>query len=166
MTKVLVVYHSRSGNTAKMAAAVAEGARNGGAEAVLKKFEEATLEDLTGADGIVLGAPTYFGTLSGEMKGFIDRSVRVRGRLEDKIGAAFTSSGSPTGGNETTLISIIEAMLIHGMVIVGDPRDRGPLRRRRRRSPRRLGPDRLPKARRAGREIREGRRDGLKPGGS
>lgn len=125
MTKVLVVYHSRSGNTAKMAAAVAEGARNGGAEAGLKKFEEATLEDLTGADGIVLGAPTYFGTLSGEMKGFIDRSVRIRGRLEDKIGAAFTSSGSPTGGNETTLISIIEAMLIHGMVIVGDPLETG-----------------------------------------
>ncbi len=121
MKTVLVVYHSRSGNTARMAEAVAEGAKNGGAEVVIKKVEEATLEDLTVADGIVFGAPTYFGTLSGEMKSFIDKSVRVRGKLENKVGAAFTSSGSLSGGNETTLISIIEAMLIHGMIIVGDP---------------------------------------------
>ncbi|UEC43513.1 MAG: Flavodoxin/nitric oxide synthase [Methanothrix sp.] len=125
MTKVLVVYHSRSGNTAKMAQVVAEGAKSGGADVVVKKVEEAALEDLIGADGIVLGAPTYFGTLSAEMKGFIDGSVRVRGKLEDKIGAAFTSSGSPTGGNETTLLSLIQGMLIHGMVIVGDPLETG-----------------------------------------
>ncbi|MDF0590570.1 flavodoxin family protein [Candidatus Methanocrinis natronophilus] len=125
MTKVLVVYHSRSGNTARMAQAVAEGAKSGGAEVVVKKVEEAALEDLTGADGIVLGAPTYFGTLSAEMKGFIDGSVRVRGKLENKVGAAFTSSGSPTGGNETTLLSLIQGMLIHGMVIVGDPLETG-----------------------------------------
>ncbi|MGC9514804.1 flavodoxin family protein [Methanocrinis sp.] len=125
MSKVLVVYHSRSGNTAKMAEAVAEGAKNGGADVVLKKVEEATLEEMTAADGIVLGAPTYFGSLSGEMKSFIDRSVRIRGKLESKVGAAFTSSGSLSGGNETTLISIIEAMLIHGMIIVGDPLETG-----------------------------------------
>ncbi|MGB3944634.1 MAG: NAD(P)H-dependent oxidoreductase [Methanothrix sp.] len=125
MTKVLVVYHSRSGNTAKMAQAVAEGAKSGGADVVVKKVEEAALEDLAAADGIVFGAPTYFGTLSAEMKGFIDGSVRIRGKLENKIGAAFTSSGSPTGGNETTLLSIIQGMLIHGMVIVGDPLETG-----------------------------------------
>lgn len=125
MKTVLVVYHSRSGNTARMAEAVAEGAKNGGAEVVIKKVEEATLEDLTVADGIVFGAPTYFGTLSGEMKSFIDKSVRIRGKLENKVGAAFTSSGSLSGGNETTLISIIEAMLIHGMIIVGDPIETG-----------------------------------------
>jgi len=125
MTKVLVVYHSRSGNTAKMAEAVAEGARNGGADVVMKKVDEATVEDLAAADGVVFGAPTYFGTLSAEMKSFIDKSVRVRGKLESKVGAAFTSSGSLSGGNETTLISIIEAMLIHGMIIVGDPIETG-----------------------------------------
>ena len=125
MSKVLVVYHSRSGNTAKMAEAVAEGAKNGGADVVLKKVEEATLEDLTAADGVVFGAPTYFGTLSGEMKSFIDKSVRIRGKLENKVGAAFTSSGSLSGGNETTLISMIEAMLIHGMIIVADPIETG-----------------------------------------
>ena len=108
-----------------MAEAVAEGAKNGGSEVAIKKVEEATLEDLTAADGVVFGAPTYFGTLSGEMKSFIDKSVRIRGKLESKVGAAFTSSGSLSGGNETTLISIIEAMLIHGMIIVGDPIETG-----------------------------------------
>lgn len=125
MSKVLVVYHSRSGNTAKMAEVVAEGAKSGGAEVVIMKVDDATSEDLLAADGIVFGAPTYFGSLSAEMKSFIDKSVRVRGRLESKVGAAFTSSGSLSGGNETTLISIIEAMLIHGMIIVGDPIETG-----------------------------------------
>jgi len=125
MSKVLVIYHSRSGNTAKMAEVVAEGAKSGGAEVIVMKVDDATSEDLLAADGIVFGAPTYFGSLSAEMKSFIDKSVRVRGRLESKIGAAFTSSGSLSGGNETTLITIIEAMLIHGMIIVGDPIETG-----------------------------------------
>lgn len=125
MAKVLVVYHSRSGNTAKMAEVVAEGAKSGGVEVVIKKVDDATSEDLLAAEGIVFGAPTYFGSLSAEMKSFIDKSVRIRGRLESKVGAAFTSSGSLSGGNETTLISIIEAMLIHGMIIVGDPIETG-----------------------------------------
>jgi NAD(P)H dehydrogenase (quinone) len=125
MSKLLIVYHSRSGNTAKMAEVVAEGAESSGAEVVIKKVDDATSDDLLAADGIVFGAPTYFGTLSAEMKSFIDKSVRVRGRLESKVGAAFSSSGSLSGGNETTLISIIEAMLIHGMIIVGDPIETG-----------------------------------------
>ena len=123
--KVLIVYHSRSGNTEKMAEAVFQGVGNSGVNAKLKKVADATLDDLTGADGVVFGAPTYFGTLSGEMKSFIDESVKVRGKLEGKVGAAFTSSGSISGGNETTLISLIQAMLIHGMIILGDPIDTG-----------------------------------------
>jgi len=125
MSKVLVVYHSRSGNTAKMAKAVGEGAKKAGADLVLKEVKDTNLEDLTGSDGIVLGAPTYFGTLSAEMKGLIDNSVKLRGKLEGKIGAAFTSSGSISGGNETTIISMIQAMLIHGMIITGDPIETG-----------------------------------------
>ena len=95
MTKVLVVYHSRGGNVATMAAAVAEGAKEGGADVVMKKVEEAALEDLAGADGIVLGAPTYFGTLSAEMKGFIDGSVRIRGKLENKMAPPSPPRGAP-----------------------------------------------------------------------
>jgi NAD(P)H dehydrogenase (quinone) len=98
MTKVLVVYHSRSGNTAKMAAAVAEGARKVCAEA----FEEIRRGDLGGYDrsrGIVLGAPPTSGPIRRD-EGLHRRSVRIRGRLEDKIGAAFTSSGAPRAENE------------------------------------------------------------------
>ncbi len=125
MPNVLIVYHSRTGNTAKMAEAIANGAKTAGADVSLKETKDATLEDLTGADGIVFGAPTYFGTPSGELKSFIDTTVKVRGKLEGKVGAAFTSSGSISGGNETTLLSIIQAMLIHGMIILGDPIEAG-----------------------------------------
>lgn len=73
------------------------------------------------ADGIILGSPTHFGTMSENMKKLINESVKIRGKLEGKVGAAFTSSGAVSGGNETTLLSMLQAMLIHGMIVVGDP---------------------------------------------
>lgn len=71
------------------------------------------------ADGIILGSPCYFGQMSAKMKGFIDRSLSVYRKLDGKVGAAFTSSGSSASGAETTLLSIIQAMLIHGMIVMG-----------------------------------------------
>ncbi|MHC1579363.1 MAG: flavodoxin family protein [Candidatus Alkanophagales archaeon] len=125
--KVLVVYDSRGGNTERMARAVGEGARAAGAdvEVEVKSVKEATLSDLEAADAIILGSPTHFGTMSDGMKKFIDESVKIRGKLVDKLGAAFTSSGHPFGGNETTLLSLLQAMLIHGMLVVGDPLETG-----------------------------------------
>ena len=121
MLEVLVVYYSRTGNTEEMAKAIGDGLGNAGVDVRVKKVEETTLDDLKTADGVVLGAPTYFGSMPSVMKEFVDRSHDVRGKLEGKVGAAFTSSKSISGGNETTLISMIEAMLCHGMVIIGDP---------------------------------------------
>ncbi len=121
MAKILVVYDSGTGNTEAMAKAVAEGVRIGGGEVVVKRVDEVNIDELPGFDGIILGSPTYFGSMSSKMKGFIDNSVKVRRKLENKVGAAFTSSGSPFGGNETTLFSLIQALMIHGMIIVGDP---------------------------------------------
>jgi NAD(P)H dehydrogenase (quinone) len=125
VVKVLVAYYSRTGNTAKMAEAVAAGARSAGAEAVLKEVGAVSLQDLKEADGIVIGSPTYYGLMAAEVKQLFDRSSEVRGDLEGKVGAAFTSSASFEGGNQTTLLSILNAMLIHGMVIVGDPMESG-----------------------------------------
>jgi len=121
MPKVLVVYDSRTGNTEQMAAAVSEGVRQSGVDVEVKRADECTTSDLEGADGIILGSPTHFGAMSDRMKKLVDGSVKIRGKLENKIGAAFTSSGNMAGGNETTLTSLIHAMLIHGMIIVGDP---------------------------------------------
>lgn len=125
MARVLVVYHSRTGNTAKMAEAVVEGAKSAGSDAVLKKAGETTSEDLKKADGIIIGSPTYYGLMAAEVKQLFDRSSDVRGQLENKIGAAFTSSGSADGGNQTTLLSIMQAMLIHSMIVVGEPMQSG-----------------------------------------
>jgi NAD(P)H dehydrogenase (quinone) len=125
MAKILVVYHSMTGNTAKMAEAVAQGARSAGADVAVKKAIDTTLDDLLKADGIIIGSPTYYGLMAAEIKQLFDRSSEVRGRLEDKVGAAFTSSASIEGGNQTALLSILQAMLIHSMIVVGDPMESG-----------------------------------------
>ena len=125
MKNVLVSYFSHTGNTAKMAEAVASGAKSAGVEVKLKKVEETSLDDLKWSDGIIIGSPTYYGQMAAEVKKLFDRSSDVRGQLENKVGAAFTSSASIGGGNQTTLISIIQAMLIHSMIVVGDPMDSG-----------------------------------------
>lgn len=123
MPKVLVIYDSRSGNTAKMADEVAEGVRISGIEVEVKKVEDAKPEDMLNAEGIIFGSPNHFGTMSEKMKAFINDSVKVRQKMENKVGAVFSSSGAIGGGGETTVFSLIQAMMIHSMIIVGDPHE-------------------------------------------
>lgn len=119
MPKILIIYDSSSGNTEKMARAIAEGARKvAGVEVLLRKVDQAKVDELLEADGIIMGSPCHFGQMSTKMKAFIDESVKHYGKLDGKVGAAFTSFGG-SGGSETTLLSIIHALLIHGMVVVG-----------------------------------------------
>ena len=120
MTTILVVYDSRSGNTEKMAFAVSEGAKQTrGAKVIMKKVGQTSLEDLLETDGIIMGSPTYYGQMSAKLKALIDESVKIHGKLEGKVGAAFTSAGGTATGAETTLLSILQAMLVHGMVVQG-----------------------------------------------
>jgi len=119
--KILVVYDSKTANTEKMATAVAEGARQvQNAEVTLKKVDQAEIQDLLDADAIIMGSPTYYGQMSGKLKTFIDDSAEIHGKLAGKVGAAFTSSGGTACGAETTLLSILQAMLVHGMTITGN----------------------------------------------
>lgn len=125
MARALIVYDSRTGNTEKAAFLIAEGARRvSGVNCVLKKVDETTLNDLLSADGIIIGSPTYYGGMSAKIKDLIDRSVSIHGKLDGKVGAAFTTSGGTATGAETTILSIIKAMLIHGMIIKGNPDDK------------------------------------------
>ncbi|MGC8976306.1 MAG: flavodoxin family protein [Candidatus Ratteibacteria bacterium] len=119
MAKVLIIYHSKTGNTEEMAKSVEEGVKEEKVEVILKSIEETKLEDLLDADGIIVGSPTYFGLPSAEIKELFDRSVKYYGKLEGKIGAAFTSSAHIAGGNETTIMGILQMMLIHGMIVQG-----------------------------------------------
>ena len=120
MARLLISYYSRSGNTRKMAEKIREGAESvEGVAVALKKIKETTLDDLLHADGIVLGSPTFFGVMAAEAKDLIDRSVKYFGKMIGKVGGAFTSSGGIGGGNETTIVSILQAWLIHGMVVQG-----------------------------------------------
>ena len=119
MAKVLVVYYSRTGNTEEMAKAVEKGVRETGVECELKRVEETTPEDLLNADGIIIGSPTYFGLPAQEIVKLLDDSVKYYGKLEGKVGGAFSTSGILGGGNETTVMGINQMLLIHGMIIQG-----------------------------------------------
>lgn len=142
MTKILVLYYSSYGHTAKMAEAVAKGVRAGGCEVdILRVPETAPPEvaeaagfkpdhshaEIAGAqalkayDGIIVGAPTRYGRMPSQMAAFWDTTGGLwqQGALIGKVGAAFTSTASQHGGQETTLFSILTNLLHMGMTIVG-----------------------------------------------
>jgi NAD(P)H dehydrogenase (quinone) len=125
MLRILVVYDSQTGNTEKMAQAVGEGiGKVTGVDYEIKKVDKTSLDDLVGADGIIMGSPTYYGQMSAKLKALIDLSEKIHRKLEGKVGAAFTSSGGTATGAETTLLSILQTMLVHGMIVQGRPDDK------------------------------------------
>ncbi|TSB05233.1 NAD(P)H:quinone oxidoreductase [Sphingorhabdus contaminans] len=141
MTKVLVLYYSSYGHIETMAEAIANGARGAGAEVTVKRVAEtapsevaqaahfkldqkaeiASVDELKNYDAIIVGTGTRFGRMSSQMASFWDQAggVWMRGELNGKVGAAFTSSATQHGGQETTLFSIITNLLHFGMTIVG-----------------------------------------------
>ncbi len=143
MCKVLVLYYSSYGHIEAMARAVAIGARGEGATVDIKRVPEtvpepvaqsahfkldqpapvAKIDDLAHYDAIIVGAPTRFGRVPGQMANFLDQAggLWMRGVLEGKVGGAFTSSATQHGGQEVTLFSMLTNLLHFGMVIVGLP---------------------------------------------
>ena len=141
MAKVLVLYYSAYGHIETMANAIAEGAREAGAQVDVKRVPElvpedvakkshfkteqaapvAVIADLANYDAIVVGTGTRFGRMSSQMASFLDQAggLWAKGALIGKVGAAFTSSGTQHGGQEVTLFSIITNLLHFGMVVVG-----------------------------------------------
>lgn len=119
--QVLVLYYSKGGNTKKLAEEVSKGIESVGVRAVLKNTQEVTKEDFLNSAGIIAGSPVYFGIMAAELKKVFDDFVGLRKKMENKVGAAFTTGGHHTGGKETTIMSILTCMLIYGMIIVGDP---------------------------------------------
>ncbi|WP_375381476.1 NAD(P)H:quinone oxidoreductase [uncultured Sphingomonas sp.] len=142
MTKVLVLYYSSYGHLEQMADAVAEGARAGGAEVDIRRVAETAPDAVVAAahfktdtahaviegpdalvayDAIIVGAPTRFGRMPAQMAQFWDTTggLWFSGALVGKVGAAFTSTGSQHGGQETTLFSILTNLLHQGLTIVG-----------------------------------------------
>ncbi len=120
--EILVLYYSKGGNTRKLAEAIAEGVGMvDGMTANLKHTDDVSKDDFLSCKGLIAGSPVYFGTMAAQLKKIFDEFISVRKKMEDKVGAAFTTSGDPTGGKETTMMSIIQALMIYGMIIVGDP---------------------------------------------
>ncbi len=144
MTRVLVLYHSTYGHIETMAQAVAEGARSvEGVQVDIKRVPElvpeelarasgykldqkapiATVADLENYDAVIVGAGTRYGTAASQMRNFLDQTggAWMKGALVGKVGGAFTSTATQHGGQETTLIGLIQTLLHHGMLIAGLP---------------------------------------------
>ncbi|MFC1668655.1 flavodoxin family protein [Chlamydiota bacterium] len=122
--QVLILYYSRTGNTKCLAEVIAEGVDEiDGVTSLIKSTKEVTRDDFLSSSGIIVGSPVYFGTMAAQLKEIFDTFVVIRKKMQDKIGAAFATAGDSSGGKETTLFSIIQAMMIYGMIIVGDPLD-------------------------------------------
>ncbi len=143
MAKVLVLYYSTYGHIETMANSVAEGAREAGAEVVVKRVPEtvpeevakqshfkldqsapvATVDELPDYDAIIFGAPTRFGTVASQMRSFVDQTggLWFGGKLVGKVGSIFTSSATQHGGQESTILGFVPTLLHHGMVVVGLP---------------------------------------------
>src|SRR3989344_6834869 len=146
MTKILVVFYSMTGNVAKLARAIEEGAKEVGAEVRLRQVQELILEekmsddikkvkeelkniptatnkDLEWADGIAFGTPTRYGNMSSQLKQFIDQTggLWMKGALINKVATVFTSATTQHGGNETTITTGIIPLLHQGMLIIGVP---------------------------------------------
>lgn len=122
MAKGIVVYYSRTGNTQEMAEIIAKAMNDAGLQTDCKSVDKVKANDLLGYDAVVIGSPTYYGHMAGPIKELIDETVTFHGKLDGKIGASFSSSANIGGGNETTIMGIIEAMLIAGMAVQGDPK--------------------------------------------
>jgi NAD(P)H dehydrogenase (quinone) len=119
--KVLVVVSSQTGRTARMADAVAEGAREAGAEAEVKRAEDTEGEDLEAADALVLGSGIHMGGIESSMRIFFERvaPLWMQGRLVGKLGAAFVSAGAGArGGAELALLALLANLAEHGMLLV------------------------------------------------
>jgi NAD(P)H dehydrogenase (quinone) len=143
MTKVLVLYYSSWGHIEQMAYAAAEGAREAGAEVVVKRVPElvptevaqaahyktdqkapvATVEELPEYNAIIFGTPTRYGTMAAQMKNFLDQTggLWAKGALIGKVGAVFTSTATQHGGQEATILTTLPVLMHHGMVIAGLP---------------------------------------------
>ena len=120
MVKILIVYYSRSGNTKKMAYLIQQGVMDADVDVDTKNVKDVTIDDLPRYDGIIIGSPTYYGGMASQVKDLLDKSIKYHGKLQDKVGGAFSSSANIGGGNETTVLDILQALLIHGMIVCGD----------------------------------------------
>ena len=124
--KVLVAYHSMTGNTEKMAKAVVQGAQSVPATIVeLKRVEEVTAEQLFASDALVVGSPVYWSNMAGQVKTFFDNwqfkfGVYPEFKMRNKVGAAFATGGQISSGKEVTMLTILAAMLGNQMIVVSE----------------------------------------------
>lgn len=119
--RVLIVVASRTGRTARMAEAVAEGAKDAGADVVVRRAEEAGGDDLLAADAVILGSGVHMGGIESAMRAFFERAAPLwlQGALQGRLGAAFATAGAGArGGGELALLALLAFLAENGMLLV------------------------------------------------
>jgi NAD(P)H dehydrogenase (quinone) len=121
MANLLILYHSNSGYTKKMAEYVQKGIEEAGpCEIRLLSVEEAKKDDLEWCDGIALGSPTNYGNMAWKMKQWWDEeAIDLWAKIDGKIGCVFTSSGGNAGGGEMCCLSMLNLLINFGFLVFG-----------------------------------------------
>lgn len=118
--EVLIAYYSQSGNTKILAESIAAGAISVlGVKVTLLSIDQVTSQNLIDARAIILGSPVYNGNVAPAVQEFINSWPFEGKPLKDKIGAAFSTGGGVSIGEELVMLSILHSMLIQGMIVVG-----------------------------------------------
>lgn len=121
-TNVLITYHSETGNTERLAQAVAEGAGSiDGVSVKLLTTAETEDAELLWADAIIVGSPVHNANVSAEVQRFISLWPFENEPLKNKIGAVFVTAGGISAGEEVAQLNLIQSMLVFGMIVVGGP---------------------------------------------
>lgn len=119
--RILIVYYSETGHTAQLADAVAAGARGiAGSDVRLLSVDSVSHDDVAAADALIVGSPVYAANVSAPIVDFL-ASLPFNGEMRDKIGAAFVTAGGISAGEETAQLTILRAMLVYNMIVVGGP---------------------------------------------
>ena len=125
--RILITYYSRTGHTAALAKAVAEGARKvGQADVSIKSVGDVKCAELLAADALIVGSPVYWSNMAGEVKSFFDRwstdcqVLPPAFQMQDKLGAAFVTAGGVSSGKEITLLTILAAMIGNRMIVLSE----------------------------------------------
>ena len=117
---VLIAYYSQSGSTKQMAEAVAEGAKSAqGVEVLLLDIEEVKPSELLHASAIILGSPVYNANVAPPVQEFVNSWPFEGKPMRNKIGAAFSTGGGISIGEELVMLNLLHSMLIYGMIVVG-----------------------------------------------
>jgi NAD(P)H dehydrogenase (quinone) len=124
MLNIVILYHSKTGNTKALAEAISEGAQTvSDTDVHVVRVDKLDQDQVVNCHALIVGSPVIYGLMSVEMKSMLDGLEPIKRKLHNKVGAAFVTGSDEMGGKESALLSILQTLMMFGMIIVGDPQN-------------------------------------------